>query len=94
MAEVEYVNEEEVVEEQYNDDDDNIISMESREATPPLPPAPPAASNRRELQQPEAPPVHVCTIHSTYAYITFSRERSLEQRVEGGGGQEGGQANR
>ena len=69
-SEVEYVNEEEVV------DDDDIISMESREVTPPPPPAPPATSDQHELWQPEAPPV--CTIRSTYAYITFSREESLE----------------
>ena len=92
-SEVEYDNEEEVVEEQYEDD---AISMD---LTPPPPPAPFAAGDRRcELRQQEAPPV--CTIHSTlvsYTYITFSRERSLEQMVGGGGGgggKEGGQANK
>ena len=77
----EYVEEDEevVVEEEYD-----AISMPSREATPLPPPAPPAAS---ELQLPEAPPV--CTIHSTYAYITVSRERSAEPEGGEKGGQEG-----
>ena len=68
MAE-EYVEEEvEVVDEHYDDvisEQGSAETMESREATPPPPPAPPVAGDRwprRELCQPEAPPV--CTIHS------------------------------
>ena len=61
------------VTQEYNQDDTFVISMSSQGATPP-PPAPPAAG---ELQ-PEAPPI--CTIHSTYAYITFSRQEEEEAK--------------